>query len=92
MTTLELYWTKKVSAILLKSVLYQYQHELSLSSSPYLVCCACLLCVGVAVSYVSGPCAIIVSAVENPRTGLQMPLLGLADQDEDAVVGLGYVD
>ena len=47
---------------------------------------------GVAVSHVSGPCAIIVSAVENPRTGFQMPLLGLADQDEDAVVGLGYVD
>ena len=90
MTTLELYWTKKVSAILLKSVLYQYQHELSLSSSPYLVCCACLLCVGVAVSHVSGPCAIIVSAVENSKAGFQSPLL--ADQDEEAVVDLGYVD
>ena len=35
---------------------------------------------------------IIVSAVENPMKGFQMPLLGVADQDEEAVVGPGYVD
>ena len=66
----------------------------SVSSSPYLVCCAFLLCVGVVVSRVTGPCATVsfVSAVVNPKTGFQMLLLGLTDQDEEAVVGQGYVD